>query len=71
MATQPSRNSSCTKRGIILKCYVDGKKRFRALSIDERDAPAAPTLNRDTTRPPNSTSVSLAAGFGSNGFPTC
>lgn len=69
MATQPSRNPSCTKRGVILTCYVDGKKRFKAMAIDADRTPAAPTLDRGMTRPNHPTQMSMATGvYGQLGF---
>lgn len=62
MATRPSRTPSCRKRGLILTCYVDGKKRFKALPIDAEQATTPPTLDRETTRTDNPTNVSLATG---------
>lgn len=65
MATQPSRSPSCTRRGVILKCYVDGKKRFRALSIDDERPTAPPTLDRDV--PPTNSQINASLSGGASG----
>ena len=62
MAAQPSQKPSCTKRGVILKCYVDGKKRFRALSVDTDEVTPPPTLSGGSTRSGRVTNLSFAAG---------
>jgi len=33
--SSPARSESCRKCGVILTCYVDGRKRFRALRLAE------------------------------------
>ncbi|GMU34922.1 MAG: hypothetical protein HS101_02820 [Planctomycetia bacterium] len=46
----PSRTvdrQRCLKRGCILTCYVDGRKRFRALSLDTAVTPDKPRFETD------------------------
>ncbi len=43
MWTTSSDQTDCRKSGLVLTCYVDGRKRFRAVSVDDaedRDAAA-------------------------------
>lgn len=50
-----SRETTCRKLGFVLTCYVDGKKRFRAIRADlcEPCQAALPTASRDDAdRPP-------------------
>ncbi len=68
MATQPSQNRSCTKRGVILTCYVDGKKRFRALAVDADRPTAPPTVDSATVPSHRATNVSMAMGMSRYGF---
>lgn len=39
MSTSSSPRSTSVKRGLVLTCYVDGRKRFRAVPL--RDEPQA------------------------------
>lgn len=66
MAAQPSQKPSCTKRGVILTCYVDGKKRFRAMPVEADRATAPPTLDSGSTLTGRSTNVTLAVGAWTN-----
>lgn len=53
----PSRTldrQRCLKRGCILTCYVDGRKRFRALSLDNVPTPEAPRFGSDRPDTPPS-----------------
>ncbi|HPF41500.1 MAG TPA: hypothetical protein P5081_18655 [Phycisphaerae bacterium] len=61
MAAQPSQRPSCTKRGHILTCYVDGKKRFRAMFVDSERAPTPPTVDAGSARGAEVTRASLTA----------
>ncbi|MCB9853806.1 MAG: hypothetical protein H6819_11965 [Phycisphaerales bacterium] len=60
MAAQPSQKPTCTKRGVILTCYVDGKKRFRAMQVEPDRPTAPPTLDGGATLTGRMTNVSLA-----------
>lgn len=63
MASQPTENRSCTKRGVILTCYVDGKKRFRALAVDNDRPTAPPTVDASAAPTHRATNVSLVFGL--------
>ena len=34
MLARTSNRGSCHKRGVVLTCYVNGRKRFRAVPLD-------------------------------------
>lgn len=35
MSASPSNENRVVKRGVILTCYVDGRKRFKAVPVDD------------------------------------
>lgn len=38
MTPQWTQSESCRKHGVILTCFVDGRKRFRAVPVHPGDA---------------------------------
>ncbi|MFQ5502354.1 MAG: hypothetical protein ACE5EQ_08655 [Phycisphaerae bacterium] len=38
MSTSRSDRKRCVKRGLIMMCYLDGRKRFRAVPVDQSRA---------------------------------
>lgn len=38
MTPQVTQAESCRKHGVILTCFVDGRKRFRAVPVQPGDA---------------------------------
>ncbi|MCG8407407.1 MAG: hypothetical protein MI923_19585 [Phycisphaerales bacterium] len=46
MSASPER-SKCIKRGLVLTCYVDGRKRFRAISINANGQGTTPRAISD------------------------
>lgn len=53
MSAPRSERSRCVKRGVILTCYLDGRKRFRAVPLEGGPGPASLPARRPVpaTRP--------------------
>lgn len=53
MWTTSSDPTGCRKSGLVLTCYVDGRKRFRAVNVDDaesRDAAAIANAVQEAQR---------------------
>jgi len=42
MSSEPPPRETCHKTGVVMTCYVDGKKRFRAADLAQ-ESPTAST----------------------------
>lgn len=67
MSAHAPGRESCRKRGVILTCYVNGRKRFRAVplssSVNQSQADASPTASRGN----GSSGLSVAFAVEANG----
>lgn len=50
MSASTPENAKCVKQGMVLTCYVDGRKRFRAISVSTEGSGAAPAATDPDTR---------------------
>ena len=46
MSSEPPPRETCHKTGVVMTCYVDGKKRFRATDLAQ-ESPTAPAHGHD------------------------
>ena len=63
MSTDTSENDSCRKRGVVMTCYIDGHKRFRAMSLEPSDKPERPDIVTALRRGDLSSSREAASGI--------
>ena len=61
MSSSPSNKRACVKRGHVLTCYVDGRKRFRVIPTNNEEEPQPPMRTTSRRRKAASAPVSAVA----------
>jgi len=50
MSSPSPKREDCTKSGMILSCYLDGRKVFRAVRVELEETPSAQTAPTPANR---------------------